>query len=162
MKYLPAIVLFGLLLGLSACSKNDITDRTINIVGVYEGDVALYLDTDSTRDFTNQRVEIRKVDDNRVQILMLEYPDESPADTLEFFAELTPTPLGFIRTKGVLLTIGSTSYAEGVVKGVPYLGAAGGLDEHGLHDEESGELVFALEVLINGVNNFELFQGRKQ
>ena len=146
----------------SNCNNGEPLDLTDNIVGTYDGIVSLYLDTDSTLDINNQTVEITKLDDNNIQILLKSYPAKSPAQGQSFNALLTKTPYGFIRTEGVMLTLESLTITEGVIHGTPYLVQGGDREAHGSYNREKGELVFALEVNRNGVVEYELFSGNKQ
>ena len=93
----------------------------------------------------------------------INYPDESPIDTMVLTASLTPTPFAFIRTEGVMLTFDSEDYSQGTINGTPFLAnIAGDLGEHGKYDRRSGNLVFALEIIRDGVAFYELFDGQVQ
>lgn len=146
------------------CDNNpDVSDLTTNIVGVYEGTLTINLSTDSAEDLTGQRIEIQRIDDETVSILPITYPDSSPVDTLELVGLLTQTPYSFIQTKGVMLTIEETTYQKGTVSGTPYSLTLGTeRQEDGKYDEETGELIFALQIFIDGKDHYELFQGTRQ
>lgn len=148
------------LLILNSCVEDN-PDLTSNIVGIYEGIVTLNLDTDSIRDVPNQQIEIIREDDTHVRIVPLTYPDESPADSIELTALLSPTPQGFINTRGVMLTISQEIYDRGTIVGVPFSINIQG-DEHGKYERETGKVLYTIETVIDGVEHYELFEGQRQ
>lgn len=145
---------------LNSCQEDN-PDLTVNIVGIYEGIVTLNLDTDSIRDVPSQRLEVKRIDDTHVSIIPLQYPNESPADTITLTATLSPTPNGFIISNGVMLTIAEESYERGKLVGVPFSVNING-DEHGKYDQEKGEMLYTIETVIDGVAHYELFEGKRQ
>jgi hypothetical protein len=149
---------------ISACKNEPMNeDLTVDIVGTYRGTHTLNLTTDSVVDFSNQVITVEKIDNEHVRVIPINYPDQSPVDSLVLTATLTPTPYFFIRTEGVMLTFDQTNFTEGVVNGTPYLTTGGGdLGEHGRYDRATGNLVFALEVVKNGAATYELFDGQFQ
>ncbi|MEM7370624.1 MAG: hypothetical protein AAF587_18575 [Bacteroidota bacterium] len=154
------LIVFSSWLSLSSC-REDNPDLTTNIVGIYEGILTLNLDTDSIRDVNNQQIEIIREDDTHVRIVPLTYPDESPADSIQLTAFLSPTPQGFINTRGVMLTISQEIYDRGTIVGVPFSVNIQG-DEHGKYERETGKLLYTLETVIDGVAHYELFEGQRQ
>lgn len=145
--------------------KNDPSgsDLTVNVVGTYSGTVTINIGTDSAYDVTGQQVEIARVDDDHIQVTPLIYPNESPADTVNLTALLTPTPFGFITAKGVMLTLEPTSLNSATINGTPYSVSGGGSREaHGSYNRETGELVYAIKITKDGKESFELFQGSRE
>ena len=164
MKIHSFIFFLLILLTFFAC-KNDPTggDLTVDIVGTYRGTASLNLDTDSIQDYENQVISIEKIDNEHVRIIPVNYPSQSPVDSLILTATLTPTPYGFIRTEGVMLTIDELNFGQGVVRGTPFLVSGGGdLGEHGKYDRSTGSLIFALEIEKDGTASYELFDGQFQ
>ena len=145
-----------------SCNNAEPIDLTEQIVGIYDGTVSLYLGTDSIIDVANQQVDITRVDDEHIQITPVKYPSETPVSGQTFTALLTRTPFGFIRTAGVMLTIESISSSEATINGTPYLVQGGDREAHGRYNEETGELIFAFEVVKNGVVDYELFEGERR
>jgi hypothetical protein len=153
----------SLLLLFSACVEQPQPDLTASIVGTYVGVVSLNLDTDSLTDVPDQRLSITRIDDETIEINMLEYPSSSPVDTLTLTASLSPTPDGLVSTRGVSLKIAAVNYEFGTVEGTPYLTTAGGVtSDDGRFVEDTGELLFTLQILRNGVDHYELFTGIRQ
>ena len=139
------------------------SDLTTEIIGTYQGILTLNLGTDSIKDIENQMLRVEKIDNENVRLIPLTYSDESPVDSLNLTAKLTPTPLGFIRTEGVMLTFDLLDFAQGTVNGTPFLVNGGGdLGEHGKYDRETGNLIFALEIIKDGKASYELFDGQAQ
>ncbi|GAB4408942.1 MAG: hypothetical protein OHK0039_12330 [Bacteroidia bacterium] len=147
---------------LAACTPDTPSDLAQYIPGTYTGSVSLHLDTDSAQEVAQQRVEVFRIDDTRVGIRALVYPTPRPLDSLELQAGLTATPYGFIQSKGVMLTFEPVSIGGGTVRGVPFSVSGGQQIEHGKYDQESGELIFALEIESSGVLTYEMFVGKKE
>lgn len=162
MKYLLICLTCSLLL-FSSCEENvENTDLTTNIIGSYTGTVTLKIGSIEASDVDNQSFSIEKIDDTKIKLIPSTYPDISPVDSMEFTVDLTTTPLGFINTEGVMLTIASETFAEGTVAGTPFSLNSVQQDAHGKYDNSTQELVFAVEIVKNGVSDFEFFSGKKQ
>lgn len=162
MKYL-FISMITAFLFLSSCEENpENSDLTQNIIGEYSGTVTLKIGSNEANDVINQQIRIEKIDDKRIKLIPSIYPGVSPVDTLEFEVDLTATPLGFINSEGVMLTIASESFTEGSVSGTPFSLNSVQQEAHGKFDRNTSELIFAVEILKNGVSDFEFFSGQKQ
>lgn len=162
MKYLLICLTFSLLL-FSSCEENvENSDLTTQIIGNYKGTVTLKIGSSEALDVDDQEFLVEKIDDSKIRLIPVIYPDVSPVDTLNFSVDLTATPLGFINTEGVMLTIASETYADGTVSGTPYSLNNVQQDAHGRYANDLQELVFAIEIVKNGVSEFEFFVGKKQ
>jgi len=151
------------ILALCSCRPEENPDLGTAVIGIYEGSVTRYLGTDSAFDIDNQRIEVEAIDETHARILPLSYPDASPADTIPLTALLTATPYSFITTDGVMLTIDPVSYTEGKIEGVPYSISIGGdPEEHGVYETQSGRLFYTIEIIRDGVPEYELFEGWRQ
>jgi len=162
MKYL-FISLIASILFLISCEENpENSDLTQSIVGSYSGTVTLKIGSNEANDIVNQQIIVEKIDDKRIRLIPSTYPDSSPVDSLEFEVDLTATPLGFIKSEGVMLTIASENFAEGSVSGTPFSLNSVQKEAHGKYDRNTSELIFAIEIIKNGVSDFEFFSGKKQ
>jgi len=162
MKYLFVSLLSSLLL-FTSCEENPKnSDLSADIIGSYEGTVTLKIGSSEANDVEFQEFLIEKIDDKTVRIIPQIYPDSSPVDSLQLEAVLTATPFGFINTEGLMLTIASETFAEGTVVGTPFSLNSVQQEAHGKFDRNTSELVFALEIVKNGVSDFEFFSGKKQ
>ena len=162
MRYLIYLLLFPLLFIVSCEENPQNSDLTTQIVGSYSGTVTLKIGSPDANDVENQSFIVEKIDDTSVRVIPQTYPDQSPIDSMSFTANLTITPLGFINTDGVMLTFNSEQFAEGSVSGTPFSLNSVQQDAHGRYDEDTRELVFALEIVKNGVSDFEFFVGKKK
>lgn len=161
MKYF--LLSAGLILGLfSACVEPANPDLTTLIVGEYSGTVALNLDTDSLRDVTGQSIRITKIDDETVEIEPVNYPESSPVKDLKLIARLTLTPDALVKTDGVGLKIDLVSFNDGTVQGTPYLVSGAVASDDGKFENNTGDILFTLQVITNGIDRYELFEGTKQ
>ncbi|MEL6589253.1 MAG: hypothetical protein AAFQ68_04205 [Bacteroidota bacterium] len=163
MKYL--LLAAGLFLSMSmfvACGETPDVDLTTLIVGEYSGVVALNLDTDSLKDVPDQRIRISKVDNSTVEIEPVNWPESSPVKDLTLTATLLRTPDGLVNTDGVSLTIALASFNDGTVEGTPYLISGGVASDDGKFENNTGEILFTLQVITDGVDRYELFEGIKQ
>ena len=144
------------------CQPELPSDLTLDIAGTYTGTLTLHLDTDSAQDVPNVRLAVVRVDDETVQLTPLDYPAASPLAGQALSAQLTRSPDGFVRTEGVVLTIGSVSLPDGSAQGVPFAGpVATGPEQHGRYVRESGSLLYTVQLLRNGVDTYELFDGQR-
>ncbi len=163
MKYLLLSV--GLCLTFSffvACGESPNPDLTTLIVGEYSGTVALNLDTDSLKDVTGQSIRITKIDDETVEIEPVNYPESSPVKDLKLRAKLMRTPDALVKTDGVSLITDLVSFSDGTVQGTPYLISGAVASDHGKFEDNTGDILFTLQVITNGVDRYELFEGTKQ
>ncbi|MEM6802197.1 MAG: hypothetical protein AAF696_12385 [Bacteroidota bacterium] len=151
------------LLFLFSCEENtENSDLTQQIIGSYTGTVTLSIGSPGANDVENQEFLVEKIDDISVRITPQIYPNQSPVNDLTFVANLSRTPLGFINSDGVMLTFASESFMEGTVSGTPFSLNNVQQDAHGKYDEDTQELVFALEIVEDGVSDFEFFVGKKK
>ncbi|MEL7531071.1 MAG: hypothetical protein AAFN10_07180 [Bacteroidota bacterium] len=163
MKYFLMSAGLCLMLGLfSACVEPTNPDLTTLIVGEYSGVVALNLDTDSLRDVPNQSIRITKLDDETIEIEPINYPESSPVKDLKLRAKLAPTPDALVKTDGVSLVIDLVSFDDGTVQGTPYLISGSVASDHGKFENNTGDILFTLQVITNGVDRYELFEGTIQ
>ncbi|MEM6343371.1 MAG: hypothetical protein AAF927_05805 [Bacteroidota bacterium] len=163
MKYFLMSAGLCLMLGLfSACVEPANPDLTTLIVGEYSGVVALNLDTDSLRDVTGQSIRITKIDDETVEIEPVNYPDSSPVKDLKLTAKLAITPDALIKTDGVSLIIEQVAFNDGTVEGTPFLVSGSIASAHGKFENNTGDILFTLQVITNGVDRYELFEGTIQ
>ncbi|MEL6256496.1 MAG: hypothetical protein AAFR87_31125 [Bacteroidota bacterium] len=162
MRYLFYLLLFPLFFVLSCEENPQNSDLTTQIVGSYSGTVTLKIGSPDANDIENQSFLVEKIDDTSVRLTPQVYPNQSPIDSMSFTANLTITPLGFINTDGVMLTFNTEQFADGSVSGTPFSLNSVQQDAHGRYDEDTRELVFALEIVKDGVSDFEFFVGKRQ
>ncbi|MEL6654738.1 MAG: hypothetical protein AAFQ87_28435, partial [Bacteroidota bacterium] len=81
---------------------------------------------------------------------------------LTLTATLLRTPDGLVNTDGVSLTIALASFNDGTVEGTPYLISGGVASDDGKFENNTGEILFTLQVITDGVDRYELFEGIKQ
>ena len=147
MRYLIYLLLFSLLFVVSCEENPQNTDLTTQIVGSYSGTVTLKIGSPDANDVENQSFIVEKIDDTSIRLVPQVYPDQSPIDSMTFTANLT---------------FNSEQFAEGNVSGTPFSLNSVQQDAHGRYDEDTRELVFALEIVKNGVSDFEFFVGTRQ
>ena len=138
------------------------SDLSQQIIGTYSGTVTLSIGSPGATDIGNQEFLVEKIDDTSVRLTPQIYPNQSPVNNLTFVADLSRTPLGFINSDGVMLTFASEDFSDGTVSGTPFSLNNVQQDAHGKYDEDTQELVFALEIVENGVSDFEFFVGKKK
>lgn len=138
------------------------SDLTQQIIGSYSGTVTLSIGSPEANDVENQEFLVEKIDDTSIRLIPQTYPSQSPVNNLTFVANLSKTPLGFINSDGVMLTFASEVFDDGTVSGTPFSLNNVQQDAHGKYDEDTQELVFALEIAENGVSDFEFFVGKKK
>ncbi|MEL6674965.1 MAG: hypothetical protein AAFR61_22350 [Bacteroidota bacterium] len=138
-------------------------DLGAELAGTYLGRLTLQAGSNQATDVEGQKIEITRLDNSRMLLRAITYPDSSPLDTLSIEADLTPTPFGFIQTEGAMLTFKPVSFSGGTLNGTPYSISGGGTKEaHGAYNRNTQELVFAVEILEGSEADYELFVGTKE
>ncbi|RMG74060.1 MAG: hypothetical protein D6722_02885 [Bacteroidetes bacterium] len=149
--------------GLWACKTELPADLTLDVTGSYTGTLTLYLDTDSTQDVADLQLTVSRVDDETILLTPTAFPAESALAGQVLQADLRRSPDGFIRTEGVVLTLVPADLpGGGTLQGVPFAGpVATAPDQHGRYELETGNLLFTVQILRNGVDTYELFEAQR-